>query len=74
MSMMCALWVILSTTAFARRASGNTFVHSPERQVGGDDQRCSLVALGDDLEDELRGAGGQREITKLVKTTSSVRA
>src|SRR5450755_497118 len=28
-SMMCALWVIRSTTAFASRASGNTLVHSP---------------------------------------------
>ena len=28
-SMMCALWVIRSTTALARRGSGNTLVHSP---------------------------------------------
>jgi hypothetical protein len=38
-----------------------------EREVGRDDQRCALVALGDDLEDELGGALGQSEIAELVK-------
>ena len=38
-----------------------------EGQVGCDDQRAAFVALGEDLEDELGGAGGQREIAKLIK-------
>jgi hypothetical protein len=33
-----------------------------EGEVGGDDQRAALVALGDDLEDELGGALGEGEI------------
>ncbi len=32
-SMMCALWVIRSTTAFASLGSGNTFVHSPNGRL-----------------------------------------
>jgi hypothetical protein len=32
-SMMCARWVMRSTTAFARRASGNTLVHSPKGRL-----------------------------------------
>ena len=39
----------------------------PEREVGRDDQRRALVALGDDLEHELGGAFGQREISELVE-------
>ena len=38
-----------------------------ERQVGGDDQRAAFVALGEDLEDELGGAVGQREVAELVE-------
>ena len=38
-----------------------------ERQVGGDDQRAALVALGEHLEDQLRGALGQGEIPELVQ-------
>ena len=37
-----------------------------EGQVGGDDQRAAFVALGEDLEDELGGAVGQREVAELV--------
>ena len=66
MSMMCARWVRRSTTALARRASGKTLVHSPNGQVGGDDQRAAFVAFGEDLEDELGGAVGQREVAELV--------
>jgi len=33
-----------------------------EREVGGHDQRCALVALGDHLEDQFRGTVGQCEI------------
>jgi hypothetical protein len=33
-----------------------------EGQVGGHDQRAAFVALGDDLEDELGGALGQRQV------------
>ena len=64
--MMCARWVIRSTTALAMRGSGNTWVHS-ERQVRGHDQRSAFVALGDHLEDELGGTVGQAEIAQLVK-------
>jgi hypothetical protein len=32
-SMMCARWVSRSTTAFARRGSGKTFVHSPKGRL-----------------------------------------
>jgi hypothetical protein len=39
----------------------------PEWEVGGDDQAGALVALGDDLEDELGGALGQGEIPELVE-------
>jgi hypothetical protein len=37
-----------------------------EGQVGGDDQAAAFVALGEDLEDELGGAVGQREVAELV--------
>src|SRR3954453_21673951 len=37
-----------------------------EGRVGGDDKRSAFVALGEDLEDELGGAVGQREIAELV--------
>src|SRR3954451_5120594 len=65
--MMCARWVSRSTTALARRGSLKTLVHSAEREVGGDDQRPAFVAFGEDLEDELGGAGGQGEIAELVQ-------
>ena len=38
-----------------------------ERQVGGDDQAAAFVALGEDLEDELGGAVGQREVAQFVE-------
>ena len=38
-----------------------------EREVGRDDQRCSLVALGDDLEDELCCTVGECEVSELVE-------
>ncbi len=38
----------------------------PERQVRGDDQAAAFVSFGEDLEDELGGAVGQREVAKLV--------
>jgi hypothetical protein len=38
----------------------------PVGEVGGDDQAGALVALGDDLEDELGGTLGQREVAKLI--------
>jgi hypothetical protein len=38
-----------------------------ERQVGGDDQAAAFVAFGEDLEDELGGAVGQREVAEFVK-------
>jgi hypothetical protein len=67
--MMCALCVIRSTTAFARRASGNTLVHSPNGRfvVTISDQRSPFVALGDDLEDELGGAVREGQIPQLVQ-------
>jgi hypothetical protein len=34
----------------------------PEGEVGGEDQRAAFVAFGEDLEDELGGAVGQREV------------
>ena len=37
-----------------------------ERQIRGDDQLPAFVAFGEDLEDELGGAGGQREVAKLI--------
>jgi hypothetical protein len=37
-----------------------------ERQVRGDDQRSAFMSLGQDLEDELSGAVGQRQISELV--------
>src|SRR5450755_2236632 len=37
-----------------------------ERQVGGDDQAGAFVSLGEDLEDELGGAVGQRQVAQLV--------
>ena len=37
-----------------------------EREVGGDDQAAAFVAFGEDLEDELGGAVGQRQIAQLV--------
>ena len=67
MSMMCARWVSRSTTAFASRGSGNTLVHSPNGQVGGDDQAAAFVAFGEDLEDELGGAVGQGQVAELVE-------
>src|SRR4051794_39539876 len=38
-----------------------------EWEVGGDDQRSAFVAFGEDLEEELGGAGGQGEIAELVQ-------
>jgi hypothetical protein len=38
-----------------------------EREVGRDDQRGALIALGDDLKYELRGTVGQSEIPELVE-------
>jgi hypothetical protein len=38
-----------------------------EWEVGGDDQAGSLVALGEDLEDELGCAVGEREVAELVE-------
>ncbi len=66
-SMMCARWVTRSTTALARRASGKTLPHSPKGTGWCDDERPSLVALGDALEDELSGSGQQREVAELVE-------
>jgi hypothetical protein len=37
-----------------------------EGEVGRDDQRGALVAFGDDLEDELGRAFGEREVAELV--------
>src|SRR5919106_769163 len=37
-----------------------------ERQVGRDDQAAALMSFGEDLEDELGGAVGQREIAQLI--------
>jgi hypothetical protein len=37
-----------------------------ERQVGRDDRAAAFVSFGEDLEDELGGAVGQREIAELV--------
>ena len=66
-SMMCARWVMRSTTAFASRASGKTLVHSPNGRLVVTISDGALVALGDDLEDELGGAVGEREVAELVK-------
>src|SRR6266702_1810862 len=38
-----------------------------EGQVGGDDQAAAFVAFGEDLEDELGGAVGQREVAEFVE-------
>ena len=38
----------------------------PERQVGREDQAAAFVSLGEDLEDELGGTVGQRQIAQLV--------
>ena len=38
-----------------------------EREVGGEDQASAFVAFGEDLEDELGGAVGQREVAELVE-------
>jgi hypothetical protein len=38
-----------------------------ERQVRRDDQAAAFVAFGEDLKDELGGAGGQGEIAKLIE-------
>ena len=66
MSMMCARWVIRSTTALAIRGSGNTLVHSPNVRFGSR-SGSAFVAFGDDLEDELGGTVGQAEIAQLVE-------
>ena len=60
MLMMCALWVIRSTTAFASRGSGSTPSPPAERQsVRGHDQAAELVAFDNDLEDELAAPAGR---------------
>src|SRR4029077_10542524 len=38
-----------------------------ECEVGGDDHRRTFVALRDDLEDELGGAFGEREVAELIE-------
>jgi hypothetical protein len=38
-----------------------------ERQVGGHDQAAAFVSFGEDLEDELGGAVGQRQVAQLVQ-------
>ena len=63
---MCARCVSRSTTAFASLGSGNTFVPLSEREVGRHDQATAFVSLGEDLEDELRGAVGQRQVAQFV--------
>ena len=67
MSMMCARWVSRSTTALASRGSGKTFVHSPNGRFVVTISDAAFVAFGEDLEDELGGAVGQREVAQLVK-------
>ena len=42
-----------------------------ERQVGGDDQAGAFVSVGEDLEDELGAAVGQREVAELVDASVS---
>ena len=37
-----------------------------EREVRGEDQAAAFVSFGEDLEDELGGTVGQREIAQLV--------
>ena len=67
MSMMWARWVRRSTTALASRGSGKTFVHSPNGRLVVTISAAAFVAFGEDLEDELGGAVGQREVAELVK-------
>ena len=43
-----------------------TSVHSSKGQVGGDQNRTSLVSLTEDLEEELRAGLGERDEAKLV--------
>ena len=67
MSMMCARWVRRSTTALASRGSGKTLVHSPKGRLVVTISDAAFVAFGEDLEDELGGAVGQREVAELVE-------
>jgi hypothetical protein len=46
---------------------GETLVHSPKGRMGGHHQGAALVALGDHLEDQLRGAVGQGQVPQLVE-------
>jgi len=50
--MMWALWVMRSTTAFARRGSGKTLVHSPKGRlvVTISEPRSLLAALANELQ------------------------
>ena len=66
-SMMWARWVRRSTTALASRGSGKTFVHSPNGRLVVTISDAAFVAFGEDLEDELGGAVGQREVAELVE-------
>jgi hypothetical protein len=64
---VCAVGVMRSTTALASLGVGEDLDPFAEKQVGGDDQRAALVALGDDLEDELGGSFGQGQLAEFVE-------
>src|ERR1700751_4089077 len=50
------------------------FSPEPERIVGGDDQQCTLVAGGDQLEEQVRCLGLERDVADLVYDQQRVAA
>jgi hypothetical protein len=52
------------------RVAGEGLIPRPEGQVRGQDHRALLVALGDDLEEQIGLLTAQRQITDLVDVNS----
>ena len=53
-------WVRRPSSAPARRPAPNTSVHSSNGRLGGDQDRATLVALAEHLEQQLSAGLGQR--------------
>ena len=66
-SRMWALKVTRSTIAATRRGSGNTVAPFGERQVGGDRDRGSFFAFGDDLEQQFGAAWVDLDVAEFVE-------
>ena len=65
-SRMWTWWVRRSSSAPVRRSGPNTSVHSSNGRLGGDQDRATLVALAEHLEQQLSAGLGQRHETECV--------